>query len=31
GHFLVGAAIFDGLAATIGRMRHLMDGARAGL
>lgn len=28
GHFLVGAAIFDGLAATIGRMRRMMDDAR---
>jgi pyridoxine 5-phosphate synthase len=30
GHFLVGAAIFDGLAASIARMRRLMDDARAG-
>ncbi|MBI1245346.1 MAG: pyridoxine 5'-phosphate synthase [Alphaproteobacteria bacterium] len=29
GHFLVGAAIFDGLEATIGRMRAAMDAARA--
>ncbi len=28
GHFLVGAAIFDGLDATIGRMRAAMDAAR---
>ncbi|MDH3702827.1 MAG: pyridoxine 5'-phosphate synthase [Alphaproteobacteria bacterium] len=30
GHFLVGEAIFDGLAAAITRMRALMDAARAG-
>ena len=30
GHFLVGEAIFDGFAATITRMRALMDAARAG-
>ena len=28
GHFLIGDAIFVGLDAAIGRMRHLMDGAR---
>ena len=28
GHFLVGEAVFTGLAAAIGRMRSLMDGAR---
>lgn len=31
GHFLVGEAIFDGLAAAIKRMRTLMDEARAGV
>jgi pyridoxine 5-phosphate synthase len=30
GHFLVGEAIFSGLASAIGRMRQLMDEARAG-
>ncbi|MBB2204081.1 pyridoxine 5'-phosphate synthase [Gluconacetobacter takamatsuzukensis] len=30
GHFLIGQAIFDGLAATIGRMRACMDAARNG-
>jgi pyridoxine 5-phosphate synthase len=29
GHFLIGEAVFDGLAAAIGRMRLLMDEARA--
>ena len=29
GHFLIGEAIFDGLPATIARMRDLMDKARA--
>ena len=28
GHFLIGEAIFTGLAASIGRMRALMDAAR---
>ena len=31
GHFLVGEAIFGGLAAAIARMRALMDEARAGV
>jgi pyridoxine 5-phosphate synthase len=31
GHFLVGEAIFGGLAAAIARMRVLMDEARAGV
>ena len=31
GHFLVGEAIFEGLAAAIARMRALMDAARAGV
>jgi len=31
GHFLVGEAIFGGLHAAVGRMRALMDGARAAL
>jgi pyridoxine 5-phosphate synthase len=30
GHFIIGEAIFDGLPAAIGRMRALMDAARAG-
>jgi pyridoxine 5-phosphate synthase len=29
GHFLIGEAIFGGLHSTIGRMRALMDNARA--
>jgi pyridoxine 5-phosphate synthase len=29
GHFIIGQAIFDGLPAVIGRMRELMEGARA--
>ncbi|GEB37382.1 pyridoxine 5'-phosphate synthase [Gluconacetobacter liquefaciens] len=31
GHFLIGQAIFDGLAATIARMRQCMDAARTGI
>ncbi|MFT8645454.1 pyridoxine 5'-phosphate synthase [Gluconacetobacter sp.] len=31
GHFLIGQAIFDGLAATIARMRQCMDAARNGI